>query len=103
MLRLIFLQGCYVRTAKTWGRIILLLFVLAGLFWVAYTLTQTQNGMRDSDFFSLWAAGRLLGSGINPYNEVAWLDIHEAESTAWISDPTFLYPLPLALLCLGRP
>jgi hypothetical protein len=86
------------RTAKIWGRLFLLLILLAGLFWVAYTLTQAQNGMRDSDFFSLWAAGRLLGSGINPYNEVEWLNIHEAESTVWISDPTFLYPLPLALL-----
>jgi hypothetical protein len=86
------------RTAKTWGKLVLFIVILAGLLWVAYALTQTQNGMRDSDFFSLWAAGRLLGSGINPYNEVEWLKIHEAESTAWISDPTFLYPLPLALM-----
>jgi hypothetical protein len=86
------------RAAKTWGKYVLVAVLLAGMFLVAYALTQTQNGMRDSDFFSLWAAGRLVGLGVNPYNEVEWQNIHKAESTVWISDPTFLYPLPLALL-----
>jgi hypothetical protein len=86
------------RTLRHWGTLILLILTLAGLFWIAYAITQTQNEMRDSDFFSLWAAGRLLGSGKNPYNEVEWLNIHRAEGAAWVSDPTFLYPLPLAML-----
>ncbi|OGO15466.1 MAG: hypothetical protein A2Z14_08740 [Chloroflexi bacterium RBG_16_48_8] len=65
----------------SWWKYFLLLLVLAGLYWVAHALTKTQNGMRDSDFFSLWAAGRLLGSGISPYNEVEWLNIHNVEGT----------------------
>ena len=85
------------RMTKRWGKLILCLIVLAGLFWVAYALTETQNGMRDSDFFSFWAAGKLLGEGGNPYDEVEWINIHEVEGTDWISDQTFLYPLPLAL------
>jgi hypothetical protein len=86
------------RDIRTWGKYVLYLFVLGALYWVAYALTQSQNGMRDSDFFSLWAAGRLVGSGVNPYDIVEWLNIHEAEGTVWVSDLTFLYPLPLALI-----
>lgn len=52
----------------------------------------------NSDFFSFWLSGRLVSLGEDPYNEQIWIEGHHQFDATWISDPTFLYPLPLALL-----
>lgn len=52
----------------------------------------------NSDFFSFWLAGRLILQGESPYNERIWIEDHYRYNATWISDPTFLYPLPVGLL-----
>lgn len=51
----------------------------------------------DSDFFSFWLAGRMMLTGENPYHAEAWIEGHHKFGAEWISDNTFLYPLPAAI------
>jgi len=51
----------------------------------------------NSDFFSYWLAGHMMWSGQDPYSTSQWEEGHRQFGASWISDPTFLYPLPLAL------
>ena len=53
---------------------------------------------RDSDFFSFWLASKLVLHGLSPYSQSTWILGHDVAGAAWISDSTFLYPLPLAIL-----
>jgi hypothetical protein len=52
---------------------------------------------RNSDFFSFWLAGHLVLTGQNPYFVNDWVQGHNIYGATWISDSSFLYPLPLAL------
>jgi hypothetical protein len=52
----------------------------------------------NSDFFKLWLGARLVAEGIDPYNSEAWLAGHDLYNVTWRPNPTYLYPLPLAIL-----
>lgn len=52
---------------------------------------------QNSDFFSFWLAGRLVTQGGNPYSPAQWVPGHQIFGATWISDQTYLYPLPLSL------
>jgi hypothetical protein len=52
---------------------------------------------QNSDFFSFWLAGRMSWSNEHPYMSDQWILGHKEFGADWISDPKFLYPLPLAL------
>ena len=60
--------------------------------WVVYTQEYA-----DTDFFSFWLAGSSVLAGEDPYSADWWTLGHHRYGAEWISDATFLYPLPLAL------
>lgn len=51
----------------------------------------------NSDFFSFWLAGRMVWEDQDPYDSDLWIDGHQANGAEWVSDDTFIYPLPLSL------
>ncbi len=81
---------------RKWGAMLVSLAVLLAVS--AYAIARSQNDMLDRDFFSFWLAGRMVITGQDPYNEAQWIAGHAAAHTNWLSDTTFLYPLPLAIL-----
>ncbi len=78
------------------GLVIVALAALLALS--AYAIARSQDYMLDRDFFSFWLAGRMVLTGQDPYSEAQWIAGHTSASTNWLSDTTFLYPLPLAIL-----
>jgi hypothetical protein len=52
----------------------------------------------NSDFFTLWLGGKLVSKGLDPYNSQVWLAGHDIYQAAWRPNPTYVYPLPLAVL-----
>lgn len=81
-------------------RFIVLFFCLALLLIPSFYLAQSLDYYRaeGSDFFSLWLAPHLILQGRDPYRADIWIPAHDTYGSRWISDSTFLYPLPLALL-----
>jgi len=77
--------------------IFLLSFILFGLI---SERIVSRTDYPNSDFFSFWLAGRLILSHQNPYLANEWINGHHLFGADWISDPTFLYPLPLAFIFL---
>lgn len=75
----------------------LLLLTLCILFGLISQRIVGRLDYPDSDFFSFWLAGHMILTGQNPYMEEGWIEGHTLFGADWISDPTFLYPLPLAL------
>jgi hypothetical protein len=78
--------------------IALVIFLLAASIYIA--CSQDFYRADGSDFFSLWLAPHLLLQGQDPYRSDVWVPAHDTFGARWISDPTFLYPLPLAVLLL---
>jgi hypothetical protein len=52
----------------------------------------------DSDFFSHWLAARMSWNNQNPYDSNTWISGHQMHGADWVSDPAYLYPLPLSNL-----
>ncbi len=52
----------------------------------------------DNDFFTFWLAGHLVSQGGNPYDTGQWVAGYHRFDIGFIPNPSFLYPLPLALL-----
>jgi hypothetical protein len=71
---------------------------VAALVLAVCVLVVRAIDYRNSDFFSFWLAGRLTVNGVSPYDASAWIEGHHEAGATWISDRTFLYPLPLACL-----
>lgn len=78
------------------GQLLLILF-LCILFLVIAVRVVDPVEYPNSDFFSFWLAGRMMWTGQNPYATTQWIEGHHQFGATWISDPEFLYPLPLAL------
>jgi hypothetical protein len=85
-----------------WKRTLLWLGIILITIVVAYFIASSQDYYRaeGKDFFSLWLAPHLILEGKNPYNPVDWIPAHDRYGAKWVSDPTFLYPLPLAILLI---
>jgi hypothetical protein len=83
------------------SRLILFVGGLLLMCLVVYLIaTKIVNSIdyQNSDFFSFWLAGRLVIQGGNPYSPDQWVPGHQIYGATWISDQTYLYPLPLSLL-----
>lgn len=79
-------------------RNLLIIFVLCIVFLIsAFQIVYTQE-YADTDFFSFWLSGYSILNGEDPYSQNWWIYGHEQFGANWISDPTFLYPLPLGIL-----
>ncbi len=80
--------------------ILINLILLGGAFtFISIRIVSYVNPV-DSDFFSFWLAGKVVREGYSPYNKETWLMGHEIFHAKWISDETFLYPIPLAVLMI---
>jgi hypothetical protein len=77
---------------------IIIILLLCILFGITSRLIVSPTEYSNSDFFSFWLSGRMLQSSQNPYNAEGWIRAHYEYGAEWISDATFLYPLPLAFL-----
>src|SRR5215212_547718 len=72
--------------------------VLCPIFLVfSLLLSRWYDGHRQ-DFAAYWQAGHMILSGQNVYDSAQWIAVRESEDTALHSEPTFQYPLPLAIL-----
>jgi hypothetical protein len=63
---------------------------------ISVWIVSTQD-YADTDFFSFWLAGYSIRVGEDPYDAEWWTLAHDMFGAEWISDATFLYPLPLAI------
>lgn len=72
-------------------------FVIAGLSLIFVLILSAKVDYRNSDFFSFWLAGHMVWTGENPYIAQEWIHAHRQFEANWISDPRFLYPLPLSI------
>ena len=73
------------------------LIMVGGVFLLVSAKIVYSQKYVDTDFFSFWLAGYSLLHGEDPYSTVWWISAHDAFGAEWISDETFLYPLPLAI------
>ena len=78
---------------KIW--LILGLIGICAVFLLISTRIVYSQKYVDTDFFSFWLAGYSLIHGENPYSKVWWISAHDIFGAEWVSDETFLYPLPL--------
>lgn len=77
-----------------------MLVVLAGLFqWRASENLSRQN-YYSSNFFVFWLSGNLILAGQSPYDATHWANGHATYGSVTPREPTFLYPLPLAVFLI---
>lgn len=70
-----------------------LVLAIAAASWIV-----SHTHMENQDFFSFWAGGKVVLAGMDPYDKVEWLRVHQQAGSTWLENPTFVYPLPVALL-----
>jgi len=79
---------------------LLTLIMLGALFvWRASQNLERQN-YTSANFFVFWLSGRLLLDGQSPYNAEQWAEGHANYGEVEPREPTFLYPLPLAVFLI---
>ena len=72
--------------AKRYWRLLLILLIAAGYLITTITIARyfvANNEMVNGDFFTLWGGGKLVNSGFNPYDQVAWMKVHEDNGSTW--------------------
>src|SRR5262245_11735010 len=75
--------------------------LVTGYLFLASMLSEhivSRHPMANTDFFTFWAAGHLIAARQNPYDTAEWVATHQAAGSTSMPNPTFVYPLPLALL-----
>lgn len=72
--------------------------ILCPLFLLSSLLLSRLYEGHKQDFAAYWQAGHMILSGQDVYDSAEWIAVREAEGTALHSEPTFQYPLPLAVL-----
>lgn len=83
---------------KSWPLVLIGVAVCLALATAVAVWVVSSTHMENLDFFSFWAGGRLVLTGLDPYDEVEWLRVHQQAGSTWLENPTFVYPLPVALL-----
>ena len=72
--------------------------ILCPIFLVFSLLLSRWFDGHLQDFAAYWQAGHMILSGQNVYDSAQWVAVRQREGTAFHSEPTFQYPLPLAIL-----
>lgn len=72
--------------------------ILCPIFFVFSLLLSRWWEGRAQDFGAYWQAGHMVLAGQNVYDTDQWVAVRLQEGTAFHSEPTFQYPLPLAVL-----
>ena len=65
--------------------------------WISFRLVELVD-LEHSDFFTFWLAGRMNWLEMSPYDPQAWTAGHRVFAGIDPINPTFLYPLPTAIL-----
>lgn len=79
------------------------IFLCIIFLWSAHAIVHSID-YKNSDFFTLWLAGRMVWTGENPYSSENWVNAHLKYGVTWISNNISPYPLAVGLLFapLGR-
>lgn len=77
--------------------VLVTLTLLAAMFQWRATQNFTRQNYYSSNFFVFWLSGRLILEGQSPYDAAHWASGHETYGSVTPREPTFLYPLPLAV------
>ena len=72
--------------------------VLLPVFLLYSLVSPNWYDPRRQDFAAYWQAGSMILAGQNVYDTSQWVAVRQREGTALHSEPTFQYPLPLAVL-----
>lgn len=94
------------------SRIPLLVIFLIGLFlfitWANYQYITGPKRYVNHDFMSLWAGGRAVLEGVNPYDPEVWGPLRTRYGSKWIPDSrepfplwTILFFLPFSTINVG--
>lgn len=78
--------------------LILKILILGFSYFISTAIVGSFENPGNSDFFSFWLSGHLVATQQNPYSAYDWVKGHHLFNSNWISDLTFLYPLPLSIL-----
>lgn len=73
------------------------LALLAALFQWRASQNFTRQNYYNANFFVFWLSGKLILEGQSPYDAADWASGHETYGSVTPREPTFLYPLPLAV------
>jgi glycosyl transferase family 87 len=76
---------------------ILLIPIVGALFILIALRVVSPVEYANSDFFTFWLSGRFVLTAQNPYSADLWVAAHHQFGATWISDMTYIYPLPLSL------
>ena len=85
------------RTPGDLTRLFLALIMLVIFIWVPMRLAAAVP-LESSDFFTFWLAGKLNLLGMYPYDPQDWAKGHWMFGVTDQHNPTFLYPLPMAVV-----
>ena len=77
------------------GALILVVICLMIAFIVVHSMDHHQNSI---DFSNFWLAGHLVTQGKSPYDPSQWIAEYPPYVLDIVLNPSFVYPLPLALL-----
>lgn len=78
--------------------LIITILIIGISFLGGFAIVGSYENPGNSDFFSFWLSGHLITTHQNPYSAYDWVNGHHLFNSSWISDLTFLYPLPLSIL-----
>src|SRR5664280_1345966 len=83
---------------KQWWIIIPLILVGICLM-IAFAVVNSMDHHQNSiDFSNFWLAGHLVTQGKSPYDPAQWIAEYPPYELDIVLNPSFVYPLPLALL-----
>lgn len=95
------------RRLPKWGVLLGLAALAAGVVWLHWRFVVTPLDYANKDFMSLWAGGKAVWRGLNPYDPAVWGALRAEYGSSWFPDPrapfplwTFLLTAPFALLPL---
>ncbi|MCP4423232.1 MAG: hypothetical protein GY803_01940, partial [Chloroflexi bacterium] len=98
------------RQSRRQSRLIipLLVIFLGCLTWANYRFLTGTGQYASHDYMSLWAGGRAVIEGLNPYDPAVWGPLRERYGSEWIPDAQAPFPLwtlilhvPFSLLDVG--
>jgi hypothetical protein len=84
-------------SASSLTRLALIVACLLLFAWISIRLAALVR-LEDSDFFTFWLAGKMNWLGMNPHDPQDWAAGHRLFAAPNQANPTFLYPLPTAIL-----
>ncbi|MBK7896061.1 MAG: hypothetical protein IPJ90_14535 [Anaerolineaceae bacterium] len=80
--------------------ILFIILVFALLTWGMYEMLTAPARYNNRDFMSLFAGGKAILRGLDPYNPEVWLPLRAELGSTWMPDDRAPFPLWTLLLVL---